>query len=149
MLHRGIYDTEGKASLKTPWTIKNVFGKLIGITPEYTLGDKIIAWSVFIYCFIYQIGICFVAVLLWNIISPWPEIWWSHYFYITCILVSAIIGVVSTFWFLIGGVIDMRRLFRDLKTRKENHLDNGMVSGNVSLADQDALKKANSEPAKG
>ncbi|MBQ7396386.1 MAG: sodium:panthothenate symporter [Lentisphaeria bacterium] len=136
LLHRGIYDTEGKAALRTPWTVKTVFGKLIGITPEYTRGDKIIAWSVFIYCFVYQIGICFVAVLIWNIISPWPAIWWSHYFYITSILVSAVIGVISTVWFLTGGIIDLRRLFRDLQNRKANPLDNGMVSGNVSLADQ-------------
>ncbi|MBQ4314242.1 MAG: hypothetical protein IJC21_02245 [Lentisphaeria bacterium] len=136
LLHRGIYDTEGKAALRTPWTVKTVFGKLIGITPEYTRGDKIIAWSVFIYCFVYQIGICFVAVLIWNIISPWPAIWWSHYFYITSILVSAVIGVISTVWFLTGGIIDLRRLFRDLQDRKANPLDNGMVSGNVSLADQ-------------
>ncbi len=136
LLHRGIYDTEGKAALRTPWTVKTVFGKLIGITPEYTRGDKIIAWSVFIYCFVYQIGICFVAVLIWNIISPWSAIWWSHYFYITSILVSAVIGVISTVWFLTGGIIDLRRLFRDLQNRKANPLDNGMVSGNVSLADQ-------------
>ena len=135
MLHRGIYDTEGKAALKTPWTIKSVFSKLIGITPEYSKGDRLIAWSVFIYSFVYQLGFCFFAVLIWNIISPWPAIWWSHYFYITSILVSAVIGVVSTVWFLTGGIIDLRRLFRDLKERKANPLDNGMVSGNVSLAD--------------
>ena len=135
LLHRGIYDTEGKASLKTPWTIKNIFSKLIGITPEYSKGDRIIAWSVFIYCFIYQLGICFFAVLIWNIISPWPASWWSSYFYITSILVSAAIGVVSTIWFLTGGIIDLRRLFRDLQVRKANPLDNGMVSGHVSLAD--------------
>lgn len=140
MLHRGIYDTEGKASLKTPWTIKNVFSKLIGITPEYTRGDRIIAWSVFIYCFVYQIGICFLLVLIWNIISPWPDIWWSHYFYVTSIIVSAIIGIVSTVWFLTGGIIDLRRLFRDLADRKANPLDNGMVSGHVSLADQKAFE---------
>ena len=136
LLHRGIYDTEGKAALKTPWTIKTVFSKLIGITPEYTRGDKIIAWSVFIYCFVYQIGFCFVAVLIWNIVHPWPAIWWSHYFYVTSILVSAAIGIISTVWFLTGGIIDLRRLFRDLKERKSNPLDNGMVSGHVSLADQ-------------
>ena len=140
LLHRGIYDTEGKAALKTPWTLKTVFSKLIGITPEYTKGDKIIAWSVFIYCFVYQIGICFVAVLVWNLISPWPDIWWSHYFYVTSILVSAVIGIVSTVWFLTGGIIDLKRLFRDLKDRKSNPLDNGMVSGNVSLADQAAFE---------
>ena len=148
MLHRGIYDTEGKKSIRTPWTIKNLFSKLIGITPEYTRGDKIIAWSVFIYCFVYQIGFCFLAVLIWNIISPWPDTWWSNYFFITSVLVSAVIGIVSTVWFLTGGIIDMRRLFRDLRERKENHLDNGMVSGNVSLADQVEFKSISANSAK-
>jgi hypothetical protein len=140
MLHRGIYDTEGKAALKTPWTVRNVFSKLIGITPEYSKGDRIIAWSVFIYSFVYQLGVCFLLVLIWNIISPWPAIWWSHYFYITSILVSAVIGIVSTVWFLTGGIIDLRRLFRDLADRKANPLDNGMVAGHVSLADQKAFE---------
>ena len=79
-------------------------------------------------------------MLIWNIISPWPAIWWSHYFYITSILVSAVIGIVSTVWFLTGGIIDLRRLFRDLADRKANPLDNGMVAGHVSLADQKAFE---------
>ena len=31
MLHRGKYATEGEKPLQTKWTLKNVFGKLIGI----------------------------------------------------------------------------------------------------------------------
>ena len=43
--------------------------------------------------------------------------------------------------FMIGGVIDLRRMFRDLAARTQiNELDNGMFEGNVSLSDKKAFK---------
>ncbi|EIP96559.1 Na+/panthothenate symporter [Opitutaceae bacterium TAV1] len=136
LLHRGIYAVEGEKKLKEAWTFRNFLGKLAGITPEYTRGDKVIAWSVVGYAIIYKFGLCFLAVLIWNLISPWPKSWWSQYFYITNIWVMIIIGIVSTVWFLVGGIIDLRRLFRDLAARVDNPLDNGVVEGHVSLVDK-------------
>jgi len=54
--------------------------------------------------------------------------------------VPGAITVIVAFWFGIGSVIDMRQLFRDLKTRKINFLDNGQVEGNMSLADKAELE---------
>lgn len=136
LLHRGVYDVEGHSQPKTPWTLRSMWGKLVGITPEYTMGDKIIAWSVVGYAIIYKFGLCFLAVLIWNLIRPWPAHWWSTYFFITSLVVTGIVGVISTVWFLIGGIVDTRRLFRDLKARVDNPLDNGVVEGHVSLADK-------------
>lgn len=136
LLHRGIYDIEGHNKPQTPWNLRTVWGKLVGITNEYTRGDKIIAWSVVGYAIIYKFGFCFLAVLIWNLISPWPEEWWSTYFFVTSLCVTGAIGIVSTFWFLIGGIIDTRRLFKDLAARIDNPLDNGQVEGHVSLADK-------------
>lgn len=138
MLHRGKYakDEEVKQSA---WTWKNAYGKLIGITDEYTKGDKIIAWSVFIYSIVYQFLIAFVGVVIWNIFDPWPVEWWSWYFFITVVVVGIIVGVVSTIWFMIGGIVDIRRLFKDLAKRIDNPLDDGWVEGHVSLADKTAL----------
>ena len=136
LLHRGIYDVEGHNKPKTPWNLRTVWGKLVGITNEYTRGDKIIAWSVVGYAIVYKFGLCFLAVLIWNLISPWPEEWWSTYFFVTSLCVTGAIGVVSTVWFLIGGIIDTKKLFRDLAARIDNPLDNGQVEGHVSLADK-------------
>lgn len=36
---------------------------------------------------------------------------------------------------MIGGVIDVRRLFKDLALRKDNPLDDGWVKDHVSLVD--------------
>ena len=126
LLHRGIYSDEPEIK-STPWTWKNIFNKLISITPEYTTGDKVIAWSVFIYTFVYKILISFFLVILWNAFFPWPTEYWNLYFLITSLIIPGILGVITTVWFFCGGIIDARRLFVDLAKRKEDPLDNGQV----------------------
>ena len=136
MLHRGKYSIDGEKRIKSAWTWRSFMGKLIGITPEYTRGDRWIAWSVFAYTFVYQIGLCFIVVLVWNLIAPWPPEWWSYYFLINSMIIAGVIGVISTVWFMIGGIIDLRQLFKDLAARQDNPLDNGRVENHVSLMDK-------------
>ena len=143
MLHRGEYDVEGdhrSAAAAASRPFRSVFAKLIGITPEYTKGDRIIAWSVFLYNFVYSFLGAFVFVVVYNRFSPWPMEWWGRYFFVVFLLVPGMVAAVSTVWFMIGGLIDLRRLFRDLRARVVNPLDDGRVEGNMSLADKDALE---------
>jgi len=141
MLHRGKYAIEGEQKEKTAWTWKSVWGKLIGITPEYSRGDKVIAWSVFIYTFIYRFFISFILVVIWNLIHPWPASWWGYYFLIVFLIVPGIAAVITMFWFGWGGIRDLRRMFRDLKNRVADPLDNGMVEGHVSLAEKAQMEQ--------
>lgn len=126
LLHRGEY-SDGHIVERQSWTLRNIFAKLLSITPDYTRGDKVIAWSVFTYSFIYQLGLTFIAVVIWNAISPWPNEWWSNYYYIAYLLVPGIVGVISTVWFSIGGTVDIIRLFKDLAARTVDTSDNGQV----------------------
>lgn len=142
LLHRGPYSNAEDQVVGEPGARRSGatwLGKFIGITPEFSFGDKVLTWSVFVYTFVYNIGLCFVGVLVWNLIAPWPLQWWSHYFFVTSLCVSAVIGIISTVWFLIGGIIDTRRLMRDLENRVDNPLDDGRVSGHVSVVDAEAL----------
>ena len=128
LLHRGAYaDADSPEPPKEKWTVRTVFSKLIGITPEYTLGDRVIAYSMFTYSLIYGFLIVFIGIAVWNVISPWSREWWNWKFYITALLVPSIMGIISTFWFMAGGVMDSVNLFRDLKNRKEDPNDNGQV----------------------
>ena len=136
MLHRGKYSDKGYTEIKSPWTWNNLYNKLIGVTPEYTRGDKFIAWSYFFYSFVYRFGVTFLAVFIWNMIAPWKIEYWGIYFAIVYLTVPSIMAAITSVWFGIGGVIDLRRMFRDLDAREVNHLDNGMVEGHVSLADK-------------
>ena len=148
MLHRGIYNTDGENKVREKWTAKNLFSKLIGITPEYTTGDRWIAWGVFGYSIIYKFFLAFVVVVIWNAVSPWKVEWWGHYFFITTLLIPGIVAFFSTFWFGIGGAVDLFRLFRDLEKRVVNPLDNGWVEGHVSLSDKETFDKLEKENPK-
>ena len=149
MLHRGKYNFDGdEKKIHVKWSWKTLFSKIIGITPDYTRGDRAIAWSLFLYTFVYKFFIAFVLVAVSNVFFEWTPKMWGHYFYITHLIVPLPIAIVTTVWFFIGGVIDLRRLFIDLAKRKEDYLDNGMVEGNVSLSDKAAVAKVEAEAAK-
>ena len=60
-------------------------------------------------------------------------------------ILPLVTGAISTVWFAIGGFVDLRRLFRDLKTRIVNPLDDGRVEGNMSLADKAQLEAIDRE----
>ncbi len=138
MLHRGKYAPEGEpAPVPFKWSVGNVLKKVVGITPEYTKGDKIIACALFFHSFVFSFLVCFLGVAIWNHFSSWPIQWWSRYFMVVNFAVPLAIAAVTTVWFSIGGVRDLFRLFRDLENRKHvNTLDDGRVEGNVSLADK-------------
>ena len=141
LLHRGKYNTDGVEEVRSAWTWKNTVGKLIGITPDYTRGDKAIAWGVFVYVFVYQLGLTFLLVVAWNAISPWPKAWWCSYYFIIYLVMTPIIGLISSVWFTWGGIRDILRLFKDLAKRVDNPLDDGRVEGHVSLADVEKFGK--------
>lgn len=60
MLHRGKYEdpTEPHKNLNIDWSFRNIFKNLIGITPEYTKGDRFIAYGIFIHSFVYSFILC-------------------------------------------------------------------------------------------
>ena len=137
MLHRGAYEEPGEhKELKRDWRPRSVFRNIIGITPEYTRGDKAIAYGLFFHTFVVSFSLIFLGTLLWNLASPWGNRGWSNYFLINNLLIPCAIAACTSVWFTIGGVRDLRDLFRTLKRRKMlNVLDDGRVEGNVSLAD--------------
>ena len=149
MLRRGIYSEDGIGKPVEKISLKKFFKGLIGITPEYTRGDKVLAWSVFSYSLIYGFGICFLVPVIWNLFYRWPSSWWGVYFWINSIFVVCLIGIVSTFWFAIGGTIDLHRLFKALAEKKEDVLDDGRVIGNVTAADAARIEAAEKKSAAG
>jgi len=128
MLHRNEYADEKSSKLDgSGWTWKNFYNKFIGITNEYTLGDRILAWSVFIWSFGYRFILIFLLVVLANAIRPWSTAAWGSYFNWTQVYIVGIIGIVSTIWFMWGGIKDLRSLFRDLEARDQIVDEDGRV----------------------
>lgn len=143
LLHRNKYAYEEDIAKGAELSLMGkFFGKLVGITPEYSKGDKIIAWSVFAYSIGWNFICLFIVILIWNSISPFSASDWSMYFFITTIVAAILIGSISTIWFLFGGVRDLFKLFKDLKSRIINPLDNGQVVGHTSIVDIEKFSKA-------
>ena len=135
MLHRGKYQVEGKKFEHEKLTLGNLFHKLLGIDKQYTRGDKALAWSVFLYSFGWGFG-SWVVIVIWNVFfGHWPNHWWANWFFLTNVVIAGAIGVISTVWFTIGGIWDLNRLFKRLKAKETNILDDGRVVGHVSAAD--------------
>ena len=153
MLHRGKY-AEGNGQ-QADNSKRSLLSRLIGIDSNYTRGDRILAWSAFLYSFVWSFGLCFVANVAWHVLGakgilpPQPDSWWSMYFFIVNFIVACLIGVISTFWFGICSTRDLVRLFRDLDAREragggQNALDDGRVEGHVSLADKAEIERIES-----
>ena len=135
MLHRGKYLRAGETEVVIePLTRRSAYRKILGINSDYSKGDKILAWSVFLYSMLWGFG-SFVVLVVWNAINPWPNTWWAEWFKIYNLVVPGIIALVSTVWFTIGGTLDLRKLFARLESKQDDHLDDGRVVGHVSADD--------------
>ncbi len=144
MLHRGPYAVEAYALEPSIQLEPSIWQKLIGIDENFTRGDRILSYAVFAWS-MFWFGV-FVVVTALNLISPWPTRWWAEYWYVVGILMPLGIGVVTSVWFTLGGVRDLRRLFRHLQTTQRNILDDGRVVDHRNAGDV-PLVALNAEPS--
>jgi SSS family solute:Na+ symporter len=143
MLHRGKYRREdGAPPEKPPRSAKGLLLSLLGITSEFKRGDKILSWSVFIYSMGWGFGV-WLIIVFWHFSKEggWPNHWWTIWFRIENLIVPAIIAVISTVWFTIGGVLGLRDMFRRLAAQETNVLDNGRVVDHISTDDIELVEE--------
>ncbi len=139
MLHRGAYARDPGVGGQTAPARARGWKVLLGITPEYTKGDRILAWSVFLYTLL-QFGL-FVFVAVTNLFYRWPgEYFYLYWKYVT-VVQSLLVGFISTIWFTWGGVRGLWRLFDNLDKLQRDKLDDGRVAGHVSLDDVALVEK--------
>ncbi len=134
LLHRGKYNLEHTVSQDAPQKKGFSLAMLAGITPEYSRGDRLLAWSVLIYS-LYGFLVYLVQMLL-NAIpaTRWSEETWVKFFLYYTLPLSLLIGIVTTIWFTWGTIRDLGRLFRALKENYEkggalpdDNQDNGQL----------------------
>lgn len=122
LLHRGkwrLRDKEGRELAAPPRGLR-----ALGFSPEFTRGDKIIycaklGWVGFYFAI-------FVVFTILNFIKPWSNETWARWWLIDLWIIG-IVGIIATVWFLIGGIYDVRNLFRTLSSLKRNQRDDGHV----------------------
>lgn len=142
LLHRGKYRRADEPEHKSePFTFRNAIAKFVGIDSQYTRGDRILAWSVFLYSFVWGFVVYFVVVAIWNRISPWSNQAWSTWFYFNNFILAGVVGAVSSVWFTIGGTKDLKQLFHDVRHRPTNIAEDGRVIDHVSAGDAAPLEQ--------
>jgi Na+/proline symporter len=136
MLHRGEYavvkDVAGEAVPLPPTTKRKItWGKLIGVDQEFTLRDRCIGGG-FIVWGMFWFGVVVVGTV-WNMIAPWSLAVWSVFWHVVGFGIPVAVSVVTSIWFIWGGIRDMRSLFRRLRQERVNDLDDGTVVGHQNL----------------
>jgi SSS family solute:Na+ symporter len=103
----------------------------LGFTSEFTRGDKIIyllklGWVAFFF------GV-FALFTIWNLIRPWSNEAWARWWLVN-IWIGGTVGAAATVWFLIGGVFDIRAMFRQLASLQRDASDDGTVGVDLGEA---------------
>ena len=132
LLHRGRFAIaeDAMAVRATSSAIGDWQAKLLGFDEHFSRSDRRIAWLLFAWTAL--TFITFVVVALLNIFGPrWSErAWWTH-FTILNIYLPLVIGAITTVWFTLGGLRDLRRLFDKLRNQPRDVDDSGFVEAPV------------------
>ena len=128
ILHRGKHSIEGEhvvEDIKIGW-----WGKVTGVDKEFTVGDKLIANLSIIWVLGWFVTVLLGAFCYWIFKDSFSDkvwmVFWKVYF-----VAHLIAGVVVFIWYLIGGLVDVRKLFRSLTLSKRDESDNGSVERSV------------------
>ena len=145
MLHRGKWADKGEEERKLARDaeykakrgfLRRLLDHLVGITPEHTRGDRVIAWVVFFRSMVIGFLGCFIGVAIAGKVFHWGIREWAMRMFVVGLVIPLIQGVITTVWYTWGTIRDLKQLFLDLEERKRDNLDNGMVEGHVSLVDK-------------
>ena len=127
LLHRGKYNLEhsgdaGAAIGNRRFSWRTIFG----ITDEYTKGDRIVAYCA-VGWVLYGLAV-FAFIVISNLFfGIWSDRAWFNLWRYYTVPLALFVGVTTAVWFTWGGIRDLLRLFRNLKTMKHNPQDDGWV----------------------
>ncbi|HDL17950.1 MAG TPA: sodium:solute symporter, partial [Bacteroidetes bacterium] len=122
LLHRGKHELKGEMKIVDAVPAKG--WKVLGMGKEFTKGDKFIyiisyAW-IFLWTAIFLIGT--VYSLTHDVEDYHWLTYWKYY-----VFIYAVVSAVVLIWFTIGGVIDMKSMFKQLAVMKRDVTDDGFV----------------------
>lgn len=123
MLHRGAYRIE--ADHVREEVAPSKWQMYTGITKEFSKSDRalaiaLVAWQ----------GVWFVFFVVFSIINLFYSVSdavWARYNFISAIVIPAVVSLPVTIWFTVGGIMDVRALFKALATATRDSSDDGRV----------------------
>ena len=98
---------------------------ILRFNSDFTRSDRIVSAGIFWWSIV-MLGLT-LGISLWNWHAPLTTRFWSNYWLVTAISIPFAIALVTLVWFTIGGLVDMRQFFRDLKNVRRDVTDDGRV----------------------
>ncbi len=153
LLHRGKYRAAaddrapgraGEVPAGPVGSFRGALRKLLGIDHQYTRGDRILAWSVFLWT-LFTVSLWGLKIV-WNLIWRWPDYWWTRWWWYQAITLGIGIGLVTTVWFTWGTTRDLFRMFRRLNNLERDDRDDGRVFGHVNADEVDIIEQIEDAP---
>jgi SSS family solute:Na+ symporter len=124
LLHRGKYAIQGEMKVITE--VPSRGWKMLGMGREFTRGDKFI--YILSYAWIIAWTLIFIVGTIYNLTHPASDAIWMRFWKVYVILYLAASSLVIV-WFTIGGLRDMKQMFRDLATMQRDEEDDGYLTG--------------------
>ncbi|QDU32096.1 sodium/panthothenate symporter [Poriferisphaera corsica] len=148
LLHRGDYrinDDHAEAE-KPPVGIKAILP-----SSEFTFRDKLVYWGNFAWVAVWFVVFVVATTMNWLLPSMgydtsfgndgWAKFWQVQVF------ASIVLCIFTVIWFIVGGLGDMKSMFRTLSTAKRDVRDNGMVHDGHSIVDDELVEDAEEKEA--
>jgi len=131
MLHRGAYTvSEDKHDMQT----EPVRGwrAILGFTKEFSRSDKWI-YSIAVVWMLVQVGV-FIIGTIYGLVADIPDTAWITYwkFHLGAFF---LLSVISAGWFLVGGLRDLRDMFRRLSAIELDTTDDGVVEHDETIVE--------------
>jgi SSS family solute:Na+ symporter len=123
MLHRGAY-VDPKDHVTAGPHVRSWIERKLGVSDEFSRSDKVTYYAKFLWM-VFWTG-AFVMGTAWNVVhrasnAAWAR-WWA--IHLGILFVTAI---VCSIWFAIGGIVDVKTLYAELRTKRVNERDDGTV----------------------
>lgn len=124
LLHRGAYKIEGEDETETHNTV-HWSQKIFGITPEFSRGDRFIAYLI-VGWFLGWLGVFCAGMVYAKLTHPTEDAWAK--FWLAYLGILFVMAVVTTVWFTLGSTRDILNMFKTLKTQVRDDSDDGFVT---------------------
>jgi SSS family solute:Na+ symporter len=136
MLHRGPYkvaeDQTERPLEDRP--LANWKRLLLGYDRNFTRGDRFLSAALFSWTM--ALFGAFIVITLINLVSPWSDRAWWRWVMFNNIWLPIVVGVITTIWFTIGGLRDLKRLFARLRAKPRDAQDDGTVTDDPNPEDR-------------
>jgi len=123
LLHRGQYAIEGEHIVHADG-LRSRWQQFVGITPEFSRYDKVFAIALVVWNAIHFLW--FVGFTIVNLTMKVSDQVWSTY-YLVGLLITLTLSLPTMVWFTVGGIIDMKALYKLLDSRAVDETDDGSV----------------------